>query len=84
VHLEIRESAGELAVEIRDDGSGMIVDDTAIARSYGLAGMRHRIEGLGGRFALVSEPGRGTLIRIRIPRHEHLPSPVTPGDAEPR
>jgi hypothetical protein len=34
-----------------------------------LLGMRERVELVGGSFAVVSAPGRGTTIRARIPFH---------------
>ncbi|QIN82089.1 hypothetical protein GBA63_05105 [Rubrobacter tropicus] len=33
----------------------------------GLTGMRERAVALGGRLELESEPGRGTLVRLRVP-----------------
>jgi len=68
VHLEITEDKSELQLEIRDDGSGMEIAEPGTYRSYGLAGMRHRITALGGTFELDSRLGEGTRIGIRIPR----------------
>lgn len=67
VHLEITEDQSELRLEIRDDGSGMEVAEPGTYRSYGLAGMRHRIAALGGKFEVDSRVGAGTRIDIRIP-----------------
>jgi signal transduction histidine kinase len=58
-----------LQAEIEDDGSGF---DTAIIFSsngqhYGLIAMRERAEKLGGEFLLISSPGRGTRVRLRVP-----------------
>lgn len=53
-------------VDIVDDGKGM--DVTRARSSHGIAGMRHRIETLGGRFTMSSSPGGGTRISIRVPR----------------
>src|SRR5205807_5853184 len=64
VEVEIRLSGGALRLRVRDDGSGF---DPAAARarardgaSIGVLGMQERVELLGGRFAIHSEPGRGT------------------------
>lgn len=67
VHLEITDDERELRLEIRDDGSGMEIVEPGTYRSYGLAGMRHRITALGGTFKLDSRLGAGTRIEIRIP-----------------
>jgi two-component system, NarL family, sensor histidine kinase UhpB len=53
-----------LVLTVSDDGCGM---DAAAAPGFGTRGMRERVEGLGGRFAVESEPGRGTCVRIAIP-----------------
>ena len=55
-----------VAVQVRDDGVGF---DPATVRptSHGLAGMRHRVEAAGGRLALTSRPGNGTLLSAVLP-----------------
>ncbi|HZD73692.1 MAG TPA: sensor histidine kinase [Actinomycetota bacterium] len=62
-------------MQIRDDGIGF---DAARAGAmvgsghFGLAGMRERVEMAGGSYGLVSAPGMGTLIRVRLPRRRVL------------
>jgi signal transduction histidine kinase len=60
--IEIRLEAldGELAFGIRDDGVGF--DTATVARGVGLEGMADRIDAIGGRLSIESEPGRGTRI----------------------
>jgi signal transduction histidine kinase len=55
-------------LEIRDEGKGF--DKTAIhnERSFGLIGMRERIHQLDGDFEIISRPGEGTTIRVRVPK----------------
>ena len=60
----------EVTLEIRDNGSGF---DASIIHSdrehhYGLTGMQERVQSVGGRFHLQSAPGKGTDVRIHIPR----------------
>ncbi len=57
---------GQVEVTVRDDGVGF---DTAASRSsaHGLLGMRFRVEAEGGRLAVVSAPGQGTLLELRMP-----------------
>jgi signal transduction histidine kinase len=61
VSLNIENDA--LVVSIRDDGVGGA--DTSLGS--GLAGLRDRIEALGGQIQIESPPGRGTLIEVAIP-----------------
>jgi two-component system sensor histidine kinase UhpB len=39
----------------------------ALNGHLGLAGMRERVESLGGRFSVKSEPGKGTQVTARLP-----------------
>ena len=56
-----------LLLAITDDGVGF--DPRAPhAGHFGLRSMRERAEGIGGTLELVSSSGRGTQIRVRIPR----------------
>jgi signal transduction histidine kinase len=55
---------GEIAFEIRDDGSGM---EPPAAGGMGLTSMRDRIGAVGGELEIVSAPGAGTRVRGTIP-----------------
>ncbi|MGN6816104.1 MAG: GAF domain-containing sensor histidine kinase, partial [Solirubrobacterales bacterium] len=72
VTVTAKETDGEIEIVIRDDGSGF--DPTATTGGRGLAGMRERIELLGGEIEVSSEPGRGTEIVARVPLQEREPS----------
>ena len=66
VHLEY--SAGEIALEVRDDGRGFAAGNgaaEAVPGHYGLTGMRERAAAIGGTLEVISEPGLGTTIRLR-------------------
>ena len=58
-----RESAGTL-VSIEDNGTGF---DPAKNRGMGMLGMMERVEGLGGRIQIESEPGTGTVVMAELP-----------------
>lgn len=58
--------ANDCRMEVRDDGAGFEPADVR-EKSFGLEGMRERCHILGGRLDIVSAPGQGTTIRIRIP-----------------
>lgn len=55
-----------VAVQIQDDGQGF---EPASMRpnSHGLAGMKHRVEAVGGRLTVASQLGKGTTISAVIP-----------------
>ena len=66
VWLSLGTRNGQVEVSVRDDGVGF--DTNARPSSaYGLLGMRFRVEAEGGKLALVSAPGQGTLIRVKLP-----------------
>ena len=61
---------GELQVEIADDGRGGA--DPGAGNGTGLRGLADRVEALGGRLAVESPPGAGTIVRAVLPL-EHGP-----------
>ncbi|WP_433605432.1 DUF4118 domain-containing protein [Dactylosporangium sp. CA-139114] len=57
-------SAGEiLTVTVHDDGAG----DADPNQGVGLAGLRDRVEALGGTLTLASPAGRGTSVNVKLP-----------------
>jgi PAS domain S-box-containing protein len=70
--LEIRITVDDppdavLYVELRDDGVGATPEALNAPRSYGVMGMRERAAQFGGRIAIDSAPGAGTLVRLHMP-----------------
>jgi signal transduction histidine kinase len=70
VHLRLAVNGGTVLLEVSDDGAGF--DPTAAAEragpgGYGLPGMQQRAELLGGQLTAESAPGRGTVVRLRVP-----------------
>ena len=59
----IRRSAGDLVVEIADDGVG----GADVSGGSGLKGLTDRIEALGGRLEVESPVGGGTRVRAEMP-----------------
>ena len=55
-----------LKLEIQDNGVGF--DLTSLdGNTHGLAGMRHRVLAIGGKFEITSAPNQGTTTRVLIP-----------------
>lgn len=57
-----------VSLTVSDDGTGF--DASSPSDGNGLANMRHRAEAVGGTLDLDSSPGRGTTVRLTIPRDE--------------
>ncbi|HMA21312.1 MAG TPA: CHASE3 domain-containing protein [Gemmatimonadaceae bacterium] len=55
-------------LSVEDNGAGASAEDLGRPKSHGIAAMRHRVRVLGGELDIVSEPGRGTRIQVRVPR----------------
>ena len=56
-----------IKIEIEDNGKGF--DVNAIdGNTHGLAGMRHRVLAIGGKFDIASQPNKGTITRVLIPQ----------------
>jgi len=63
VRVAVAVRNGSVEVEVADDGVG----DADPARGTGLAGLADRVEALGGRLVVESEPGSGTRVRAEMP-----------------
>lgn len=57
----------EVVLDVRDDGVGFDLDAPTGASSFGLRGMRQRVDRLAGVLAFESEAGRGTALSARLP-----------------
>jgi signal transduction histidine kinase len=61
----LAEANGDVVFEVADGGAGFIVAPPRTGS--GLMGMHDRIEGVGGTLTIRSAPGRGTVVRGRVP-----------------
>jgi signal transduction histidine kinase len=69
LRVRMSRETGELRVEIADDGRGGA--DPRKGDATGLRGLADRVEALGGRLALDSPPGAGTVVRAVLPLTAH-------------
>lgn len=70
VAITVSRNGEDLTLLIKDDGMGF--DTGSTPSGFGLAGMRERVEGLGGTVMIESEyaanqPNSGVLIAVRLP-----------------
>ena len=77
VNLRMDLESANFVIRIQDNGTGFCVEPktarqpvgsgTQKAGGEGLSNMRQRVESMGGRCEVFSEPGHGTLVRISVP-----------------
>jgi signal transduction histidine kinase len=67
VSIRISFTAKEIDVSIADDGSGFDAGEVMIKKTFGLLGMRERALTLGGDLLILSRPGQGTTIAVKVP-----------------
>jgi PAS domain S-box-containing protein len=65
VSVTVARAGGEARAVVEDDGGGF--DPAAPTGRLGLAGMRERVELVGGTLEVESAPGRGTTVIARVP-----------------
>ena len=64
----LQESDAVVTLEVQDDGVGFDPSGD-FAGHLGLRSMRERASKSGGELLIDSKPGRGTTIRLTLPRH---------------
>jgi len=69
--IELTQHSRGLQLIVRDDGIGFDPEAALQAgsrgASFGLVGMRERVELIGGRLSVISEPGKGTEVQVEFP-----------------
>ncbi len=66
IDVKLVVSKTRVNVSVKDDGKGFALDETK-SQSFGLIGMRERVDMLEGTLELTSNPGKGTHVFINIP-----------------
>jgi signal transduction histidine kinase len=69
VEITVDVENGEVVLAVRDDGCGFDPDHATAPGDLraGLAGMKERVVGAGGRFSMSSAPGHGARLEARLP-----------------
>jgi signal transduction histidine kinase len=66
VRVALEATDEEIRTEVSDDGAGF--DPRESTEGVGLSAMRERSAALGGTLEVLSEPGKGTTVRLRFPQ----------------
>ena len=75
VDVELFVTPAEVTLEIRDNGCGLRAGDDTKPGSFGIRGMRERLNALGGWVEVSGEPGRGTTVMVSMPRAQEEAAP---------
>jgi PAS domain S-box-containing protein len=67
IKVDMQADDASMILRVTDDGRGFDLSRLADPESLGLLGMRERALMLGGNVEIVSEPGKGTTVTLRIP-----------------
>lgn len=68
VRVELRDAGNHVSMTVSDNGVGLV--RVTKPGSFGLVGIEERMRILGGTFDIISESGRGTIIKVTVPIHE--------------
>jgi PAS domain S-box-containing protein len=68
VRIELAREAEEIVIRVADDGAGFDTAAAARGKRWGMKTMRERAEAAGGRLAVDSAPGEGTIVRASVRR----------------
>lgn len=77
VVVRLKRENGNIALEIRDNGRGIAERDLDKTKSFGLRGMRERVQSLDGSFHIATAEQGGTLLMLKVPERGGS-DPVTP------
>ena len=65
VRLTLSELPSQVRLEVEDNGIGLVA--ARLGDSFGLRGIHERMEMLGGRASVTTQPGGGTKVRATVP-----------------
>jgi two-component system, NarL family, sensor histidine kinase DegS len=72
IQVKVEMAPERITVVVKDDGKGFNLDEVKY-ESFGILGMRERVELLNGELKIDSKTGAGTVVLIQIPLIENKP-----------
>jgi PAS domain S-box-containing protein len=67
VQASLNREIGEMTLKIVDNGKGFNPETSGTKKTLGLLGMKERTLMMGGEYDIMSEPGKGTIVKIKVP-----------------
>jgi PAS domain S-box-containing protein len=67
VTIDVEADAQHLIIKITDNGDGMTKEQMHQPRKYGILGMHERARHFRGKITIVSHPGKGTTLVLKMP-----------------
>jgi signal transduction histidine kinase len=64
--VSLHQTDDEVVLEINDDGKGFDAKDIKNKKTLGLLGMKERTMMMGGKYEIVSNPGKGTTVIVSV------------------
>ena len=69
VRVRLARNGDELCLDVSDNGKGITPKQIANPKSFGIMGIRERVNLWGGSVSITGKPRKGTTIKVRIPIH---------------
>jgi PAS domain S-box-containing protein len=66
IAITLRQDQFGFSMKVKDNGKGLRPDDRRKSNSFGLMGIKERIDALGGELVITSSPGKGTVLSIFV------------------
>src|SRR5262249_15802692 len=66
IRVDLRYTHDSIRLRVSDDGCGFDVDAATEGPRWGLMGMEERAKRVGGTFAVMSQPGHGTMVETLV------------------
>lgn len=67
--VRLSQKGGQLLLCVSDNGKGIMPEQVNDPQSFGIMGIRERVNLWGGSVSITGKPHKGTAIKVRIPMH---------------
>jgi PAS domain S-box-containing protein len=67
VAVSLREMHNNVELTVHDNGKGITADEIADSKSFGLMGIKERVNALGGAVTIFGSQNEGTTVQVNVP-----------------